>query len=133
MTPEITLPIVGTDYPNKDPKKPTRLFALELCQRGDRVTLVQEPDNPHDEHAIAVYNAEGMMMGYVPAGRAVYVGMQIRRGAEVSALFQGRAGNRGYIRIAFDGDAPELPPAPGSQEPLQDWYADEEFPEDFRD
>lgn len=130
MTAQITLPIVGTDYPNKDPKRPTRLFALELCEPGDKVMLRQEPDNPHDEHAIAVDNAEGMMMGYVPANRAVYVGMQIRRGA-VTAIFQGRAGSHGYIRIAFDGDVPVLPPPPKSQEQARDWWPDEEFPEDF--
>ncbi len=132
MPPPITLPIVGTQYPNKSPKGPTRLFALELCEPGDHVELRQEPDNPHDEHAIAVHNAQGMMMGYIPAGRAPYVAMQIRRGA-VAAIFQGRADQRGYVRIAFDGETPTLPPAPESQEPLQDWWPDEEYPEDYRD
>lgn len=131
MTPQITLPIVGTEYPNKSPKAPTRLFALELCERGDKVVLRQEPDNPHDEHAIAVDNAQGMMMGYIPASRAVYVGMQIRRGAEVSAVLQGRTERSGWIRIAFDGEAPVLPPEPTSQATSQEWWPDEEFPEDF--
>lgn len=128
MQPQITLPIVGTQYPNKRPKDPTRLFALELCEPGEPVELRQDPQHPHDEHAVEVRNARGMMMGYIPANRAVYVGMQIRRG-DVSAIFQGRAGQRGYIRVAFDGDEPVLPPPPESQEPLQDWWPDEEYPD----
>lgn len=128
MLAQITLPIVGTQFPNKSPKGPTRLFALELCEPGDPVHLRQEPDNPHDEHAIAVYNSRDMMMGYVPANRAPYIGIQIRRGT-VAAVFQGRADQRGYIRIAFEGDVPVIPPPSESREPLRDWWPDEEYPD----
>lgn len=33
---------------------------------GDTLELVAEPDNPHDENAIALY-AHGAKLGYVPA------------------------------------------------------------------
>jgi len=35
---------------------------------GSRLTLVREPDNEHDPHAVAVWNEEGTLQaGYVPA------------------------------------------------------------------
>lgn len=37
------------------------------CQRYERLALVHEPDNPHDENAVAVKRADGAMLGYIPA------------------------------------------------------------------
>ncbi len=130
MPAQITLPIVGTQFPNKSPKEPTRQFALELVEPGDPVTLRLDPANPHDEHAIEVRNSRDMMMGYIPANRAVYVGMQIRRGS-AAAIFQGRTDRGGFIRIAFDGEAPVLPKAPADQTIDDDWQPDPEYPDDW--
>ena len=130
MPAQITLPIVGTEHPNKSPKAPTRLFAIGLCEPGDVVKLRLEPDNPYDEHAIAVDNAEDMMMGYIPANRAVYVGMQIRRGL-TAAIFQGRSERGGFIRIAFNGEEPVLPKEPANPSPYDEWHADPEYPDDW--
>jgi hypothetical protein len=34
---------------------------------GRRLSLVREPDNPHDAQAVAIWNAEGtLQLGYVP-------------------------------------------------------------------
>lgn len=122
MLAQITLPIVGIDFPNKS--GPARRFGIELLERGDPVELVPEPKNPYDENAVAVFSVEGVQLGYLPAMRAPYVGQQIRRG-EVKAIFQG-AGGRGYfVRIAFDGDEPVLPPARPDPEAPGDWYPDE--------
>lgn len=131
MPAQITLPIVGSDHPNKNRKDATRRFALDLVERGDPVKLVPEPDNEYDEHAIAVHNAKDMMMGYIPANRAPFVGMQIRRGGTVSAIFQGRTARGGFIRIAFDGDEPVLPPEPADQRGDDDWQPDPEYPDDW--
>lgn len=130
MPAQITLPIVGSEHPNKSPKAPTRLFAIGLCEPGDPVILRPEPDNAYDEHAIAVDNAQGMMMGYIPANRAVYVGMQIRRGS-AAAIFQGRTDRGGFIRIAFDGEEPVLPKEPADQTPDEEWHPDPEYPDDW--
>lgn len=128
MPAQITLPIVGSEHPNKSPRAPTRLFAISLTEPGDPVTLRLEPDNPYDEHAVAVDNAAGMMMGYIPANRAVYVGMQIRRGS-AAAIFQGRTDRGGFIRIAFDGEEPVLPPEPADPIATEDWHPDPEYPD----
>ncbi len=38
---------------------------------GRRLALVPEPDNPHDQHAVAIFNAERtLQLGYVPAAVA---------------------------------------------------------------
>jgi hypothetical protein len=125
---QITLPIVGSQYPNKKRRGPTRRFALELCDAGDLVELRLEPENEFDENAIAVFSADDMQMGYLPAERAPYVGMMMRRGI-VTAIFQGATARGGFVRIAFDGETPVLPPPPESQSPPQDWWPDEEYPD----
>ena len=108
MPAQITLPIVGSQFPNKGKKAPARRFAIELCEPGDEIILVPEPDNPADENAIAVFSADNVQMGYLPAERAPYVGLQMSRG-EVSAIFQGKGPQTAFCRIAFDGEKPELP------------------------
>lgn len=127
MAKQITLPIVGADYPNR--KGPTRRFAIELLEPGDAIELQAEPKNPADENAIAVFSIEGVQMGYLPAERAPYVGMMMRRG-EVSAIFQGRGDRGAFCRIAFDGEKPKLPPtARNGGDEEQDWWPDEDWPD----
>ena len=128
MPAQITLPIVGSQYPNKGKKAPTRRFAIELCAPGDEIELRPEPDNPADENAIAVYATNGIQMGYLPAERAPYVGLQMSRGA-VSAIFQGMGPYGAFARIAFGDEKPTLPPLKESAEPTQDWWPDEEWPD----
>lgn len=125
MPAQITLPIVGSDYPNK--KGPTRLFVVGLQEPGDPITLKLEPENPADENAVAVYSIEGVQMGYIPAERAPYVGMMMRR-SEVSAIFQGRGPRGAFVRIAFD-EEPILPPVRETSEVEPEWWPDEEWPD----
>lgn len=128
MPAQITLPIVGSQYPNKKRKGPTRRFAIELCAPGDLVELRPEPENPEDDNAIAVYSAQDVQMGYLPAERAPYVGLQMSRGL-VSAVFQGVGPRGAFVRIAFDGETPILPPVREARTPAQDWWPDEEWPD----
>lgn len=137
MPSQITLPIVGVQFPNM--KGASRRFAVDLQRPGDPVELRREPKNPADPNAIAVHTVEGVQMGYVPAERAPYIGMMMSRG-EVTAIFQGADDFGAFIRIGFD-EAPVLPEpspvvrrsrtteTPVSQEPDREWYADEEGPE----
>ena len=37
----------------------------ETAQKGDRIELRREPDNPHDKNAIAVFNKDGEQLGYI--------------------------------------------------------------------
>lgn len=135
MPSQITLPIVGVQFPN--PKGMTRRFAVDLQRPGDPVELRREPKNPADPNAIAVHTIEGAQMGYVPAERAPFIGMMMGRG-EVTAIFQGADDFGAFIRIGFD-EEPVLPepsaavprnPEGPSPEPEQDWYPDPEYPDD---
>ena len=125
MLAPITLPIVGIDFPNKS--GPARRFGIELLEPGDPVDLVAEPKNPFDENAVAVFSIAGVQLGYLPANRAPYVGQQIRRGG-ARAIFQGAGGRGFFVRIAFNGEEPALPPRPSADtDDGDDWYPDETY------
>lgn len=51
---------------------------------GDTLTLVREPDNPHDANAVRV-EWRGHKLGYVPRRENADVARQIDRGANVRA------------------------------------------------
>jgi len=107
---ELSLAVVGIDFPNTDRRKTDRRFEMLLCAPGDPVMLVLEPKNPHDEHAVAVYSSRGIQLGYLKSERAVFVGAKIRAGEPYEVVFQEAAPQIGVIRIRFGGGAPTLPP-----------------------
>jgi hypothetical protein len=107
--PSQSLAVVGAQYPNK--RGPTRRFELNICQPGEPVELRPEPKNPADEHAIAVYSCRGIQLGYLTAERAPWIGGMLKRGREVQAIFHRQTHFGAWLRIAFDGEAPALPPA----------------------
>lgn len=106
-----SLAIVGIDYPNK--RGPGRRFELEICVPGEDVELRPEPKNQFDEHAIAVFSCRGIQLGYLKSERAVFIGTLWRQGHSTAAIFQALDTTCGWLRIAFDGEVPALPPAQG--------------------
>ncbi len=104
----MSIAIVGVDYPNK--RGPARRFELEICRPGEPVELRPEPANKYDEHAVAVYSARGIQLGYLPSERAVLLGTLWRQGASTMAIFQAADRKVGWVRVAFDGETPALPP-----------------------
>lgn len=133
--PAVSLPIVGADYPNKG-KSPTRRFQIALCAPGDPLELRPEPENPADEHAIAVYSERGVQLGYISSQRAVRVAQLMRQGHTIIAIFQEATRFGAFARVSFDGTVPELPAraraaedSSGEFDPEPDWYPDEEWPD----
>ncbi len=55
--------IAGTSYNNEDGS--SRQALLAELSHGDELTLVHEPANTYDRHAVAVFNASGKQLGYV--------------------------------------------------------------------
>lgn len=51
---------------------------------GDRLTLVREPDNPHDTNAVRI-EWNGSRLGYIPRRDNANVARQMDRGAPVKA------------------------------------------------
>ncbi|MEG3169398.1 HIRAN domain-containing protein [Sphingomonas sp. LB3N6] len=105
---ELTLSVVGIDFPNPDRSKSNRRMELLLCAPGEPVALRREPKNPHDANAIAVFSTRGVQMGYVSAERAPLIGRRMQQEEHV-AVFQALLGSMGYVRIRFGGGAPTLP------------------------
>ncbi|MGI4950138.1 MAG: HIRAN domain-containing protein [Janthinobacterium lividum] len=105
---ELSLAVVGIDYPNPDGSN--RRFHMALLDRGDPVELRREPGNKFDPHAVGVFGQDGIRIGYLPAGRAPFIGSKILDGLEVQAIFQEREATIGVIRARIGGGPPTLPP-----------------------
>ncbi|WP_298691907.1 HIRAN domain-containing protein [uncultured Sphingomonas sp.] len=105
---ELSLAVVGIDFPNRDGSN--RRFEILQCNPGDAVSLRPEPRNLHDRFAVAVLSDRGHQIGYLTAERAPWIGARLRAGEPVVAIFQGLAESAAYIRVAFGGRAPSLPP-----------------------
>jgi HIRAN domain-containing protein len=78
------VPVAGASY---------RLDALQddAFAPGRQVTLVREPDNPHDPNAVAIWDeARRLQAGYVPAELAP----QLRGDEQAVALREFRDGGR---------------------------------------
>ena len=115
---ELTLGVVGIDFPNTDRSKSNRRMELLLCAPGERVELRREPKNPHDANAVAVFSARGVQMGYLSAERAPLIGRRMQQEEHV-AVFQALVGSLGYVRIRFGGGAPALPNLVEGPDPVE--------------
>lgn len=104
---ELTLAVVGIDYPNAD--KSNRTAELLKCSPGDRIELRLEPTNEHDANAIAVFSARGVQVGYVTAERAPYIRRILSGGEPYEAIFQRLDVTAAYVRARFGGGAPTMP------------------------
>lgn len=134
MARQISLAVVGADYPNK--RGPGRRFEIAICKPGEPVDLRLEPNNPADSRAVAVYSCRGIQIGYLTAERAPLVGPAVRE-RRIKAIFQQADRWGATIRAAYDGATPTLPsprdsnaaewPPPGSDD--ADWWPDKEWPE----
>ncbi|WP_132910254.1 HIRAN domain-containing protein [Sphingomonas sp. BK235] len=109
MARELTLAVVGIDYPNADRSRTNRRSELLLLDEGADIELRPEPKNPHDPHAVAVFSSSGIQVGYLTAERAPWIGAKIRDGEEISAIFQGLESAAAFIRIRIGGGRPSLP------------------------
>jgi len=60
--------IVGNKFRGIDAK-----IAITKLNVGEELTYEREPANKYDPNAVAVYNSEAIMLGYVPAKDAVII------------------------------------------------------------
>jgi hypothetical protein len=128
---QLSLSVVGVDYPNRKRKGPGRRFEIELCKPGEAVELVPEPSNPADPRAVAVLSSRGVQLGYLTAERCGWIGAMLARGRKLQAVFQCKAQWGAVIRVAFDGESPALPaPKPSDPQKPQAFYPDEIWPDD---
>jgi hypothetical protein len=114
VLPDFSLAVVGAPYPNKDGSN--REFEIRLLDPGDELSLLPEPKNRFDEHAVAVISNSGTQIGYVETERAPHLGILLRAGHELHARFQARTPWGCIVRIGIDR-APSLPPAAKAADP----------------
>ena len=69
---------------------------LNAALVGSHVTLVRQPDNPHDHNAIGCYVGD-LLCGYIPRDRAAHLARDMDRGVTVYAVLKKH--NRLNIRI----------------------------------
>jgi hypothetical protein len=109
---ELSIACVGARHPNPKRKgQPTGAREMEIlfAARGDPVTLTPEPENKHDENAIAVYSQGEVQIGYVSAERTLLIHRAWHDAREVYAVFQERTPWGVWLRVGF-GRVPTLPP-----------------------
>jgi hypothetical protein len=116
---ELSLAVVGLDFPNRD--KSNRRFEVALCAPGDPVELRPDPKNPVDPRAVAVLSERGVQLGYLTAERCGMVGKKLRDGEPYRAVFQEADRHKAVIRVRFGGGEPTLPARDAEPEP--DKYA----------
>jgi hypothetical protein len=111
---DFSLPAVGEWFDNEDGT--SRQSELALCQRGEQVHLVREPENPHDRMAVAVFSCRGIRVGYLRRDRAVWIGSKIDRGYDVRAIVERVKGSHlpdatlGLVmRVSLDPDVADEP------------------------
>ena len=109
-----TLNVVGESYMNLDGS--SRQNEILCCWPGEPVTLRREPDNPHDEDAVAVDSCRGIQLGYLSRQHAPWIGGKIDNGNHVIAIVErvvgGLPGERFHgiqIRVNCEGEEPDQP------------------------
>lgn len=127
---ELTLSIVGIDFPNPDKTGSSRRMEIMMCHPGDPVELRAEPRNTFDSNAIAVWSERGVQLGYISAERAPLIGKRMH-GEAMVAVFQALQDTGAYVRVRFGGGAPTLPPveARPTARDAEPFYPDEDGPE----
>jgi hypothetical protein len=130
--PQRTLAVVGTHHPNKG-KQVDRRFEIAMCRIAELVQLVPEPKNKHDEHAMAVFSARNIQIGYLPAEKAPLISAMLMRGDPIRAVFQEATAWGALIRVSFDGEVPVIPLKRQGEHQAPDELIDEDpgfYPDD---
>ena len=65
MSQTFVVQLRGASFANTDGTN--RQVLLAQCRNDESLILRAEPNNPHDRHAVAVLNAHGLQLGYLPS------------------------------------------------------------------
>jgi HIRAN domain len=97
MSQPLVVRLRGGSHSNEDGTDRQRLIAE--CKAGCALTLRAEPGNPHDRHAVAVFDAKGQQLGYLPSDARD--ASAILRGESISATVDKRIGGRRWWHQLF--------------------------------
>jgi hypothetical protein len=87
--------LFGVTFRNPDGSRRQEL--IRRCRPGDGLTLVREPDNPHDPCAIAACTAEGQKIGYVGYHQSRELAAEIDAGRKVTCEIVRVTGGGGWL------------------------------------
>jgi hypothetical protein len=97
---EYFIAVVGESFDNDDGT--SRQEELRLCEEGDRVSLVRQPDNPRDPNCVAVISANGVQIGNISRDDA-WLAERLDRGQRATAfiarLNKGKKGLVGAVLL----------------------------------
>lgn len=82
--------------------------AIRELRTGEALTLRREPDNPHDRNAVAVFDACGQQLGYVPRADAPAVAKVMDSGLPFTARC--RIGGSSAMTIEWETERHEQRP-----------------------
>lgn len=97
MTGSFVVRLRGAAQQNADGSD--RQLLLQKCRSGQPLQLIAQPDNPHDRHAVAVFNATGGQLGYLPSDARD--ASSILRGEPISARVEKRIGGPSWWHRLF--------------------------------
>jgi hypothetical protein len=93
--PRFTFRVVGEAYEN-------RALDLNRLAIGEDVYLKREPDNPHDENAVAVINRERRSLGYLRREVSVWFAPILDRGRQFQCQVKHRSSSGGIIIAVYE-------------------------------
>lgn len=76
----------GASFTNADGTH--RQILIAQCRNGQTLALRAEPENPHDRHAVAVFNSHGLQLGYLPSNAR-----------DASAILRGEAISASVLKL----------------------------------
>lgn len=103
------LPVVGAAFPNRDGR--SRRLEIACCSPGEPVRLAPEPANAADPHAIAVYSARDIQIGYVRARMTARVERHLALGGEAVGVFLRASFSGAEVSIALRYDEQDGAPS----------------------
>ena len=69
---------------------------------GEELTLLREPDNPHDSKAIIILNKTGMKLGYVPRNQNTYPAECMDNGKELFARLRAKSFTGNHLTMTAE-------------------------------
>lgn len=104
--------LAGVTFCNENGNTENRQFIIRQLYRrgllddGTELSLGPEPNNPYDDHAVAVFAQDGRQLGYLPQRISYQIFGDMAKGkkyrAFVSCVTGGEAGNAYGINIRIE-------------------------------
>jgi hypothetical protein len=107
--------VYGVGHRNADGTDRQKIAAK--CVPGEALSLIREPNNPHDPNAIALFRRNGQQLGYVGGGLAETLAPVLDGGGYVTAVVaevtggeRGKVSRGANLHVRLDDSPPAQSP-----------------------